>query len=76
MSHIPSSLLRDYVVSCKACCENFPAPIETMPDTWIVAECPLCGVRRRYLPAEIFQGRISGRLAGKRLPYEAQRWEK
>jgi hypothetical protein len=22
----------------------------------IAADCPLCGARRRYLPAEIFQG--------------------
>jgi hypothetical protein len=31
-----------------------------MPDAWIIAECPLCHERRRYLPAEIFRGRLSG----------------
>jgi hypothetical protein len=34
-----------------------------MPDTWIVALCPLCGERRAYLPTEIFRGRLSQRLA-------------
>jgi len=33
-----------------------------MPDTWIVAECALCGERRRYLPNDIFRGRLSDRL--------------
>ena len=31
----------------------------TMPDAWIVVECPLCGERRSYLPPEIFRGRLS-----------------
>ena len=33
-----------------------------MPDRWIVAVCPLCGENRRYLPTEIFRGRISWEL--------------
>src|ERR1035438_10129899 len=28
--------------------KTIPAPVGTMPDTWIVARCPLCGERRRY----------------------------
>lgn len=38
--------------------------VQTMPDTWIVAECPLCGERRRYLPTDIFRGRLSQKLHG------------
>jgi hypothetical protein len=36
-----------------------------MPDSWIIAECPLCGEKRRYLPADIFRGRLSSRLMQK-----------
>jgi hypothetical protein len=31
-----------------------------MPDSWIIAECPICHENRRYLPAEIFKGRLYG----------------
>jgi len=33
-----------------------------MPDSWISGECPLCGQRRRYLPADIFQERLFDEL--------------
>jgi len=56
---LPESRICDYTVQCKGCGENIPAPVMTMPDTWIVADCPLCRQRRSYLPAEIFQGRLS-----------------
>ena len=26
-----------------------------MPDSWIAAQCPLCGEKRNYLPSEIFR---------------------
>jgi hypothetical protein len=55
----PTIRLYPYVITCKRCRENIAAPVHTMPDTWIVAKCPLCGEKRRYLPAEIFQGRLS-----------------
>src|SRR6516164_3020150 len=55
----PTSGIHSFVIVCKGCQQNIPAPVETMPDTWIMAECPLCGQKRRYLPAEIFQGRLS-----------------
>jgi hypothetical protein len=55
----PPSARHPFVVQCKACHENIAAPVETLPDTWIIAQCPLCGERRRYLPAEIFEGRVS-----------------
>ena len=55
----PSSGLYPFVIVCKGCQENIPAPVETLPDDWIIAVCPLCSQKRRYLPAEIFQGRLS-----------------
>jgi hypothetical protein len=33
-----------------------------MPDSWIAAQCPLCGAKRIYLPSEIFRGRLSYKL--------------
>jgi hypothetical protein len=58
--HGPPVRLHDFVITCKRCKKNIAAPIQTMPDTWIIAQCPLCGEKRRYLPAEIFKGRLSG----------------
>ena len=55
----PMSCLYPFVIVCKGCHKNVPAPIETLPDTWIVPACPLCGEQRRYLPIDIFQGRLS-----------------
>ena len=56
---LPQSGISDYTVRCKGCGENIPAPVMTMPDSWIVTQCPLCGERRSYLPPEIFRGRLS-----------------
>lgn len=56
----------DFTVTCKSCGQNIPAPVKTMPDTWIVADCPLCGNRRAYLPPEIFRGRLSHLLSPKK----------
>ena len=50
---------RSVVIRCKGCLENIPAPVETMPAQPIAAKCPLCGEHRRYLPSEVFQGRLS-----------------
>jgi hypothetical protein len=55
----PASRICNFVITCKRCRENIAAPVETMPDGWIIHTCPLCGERRRYLPAEIFKGRLS-----------------
>ncbi len=52
----------DFTIRCKKCGENIPAPVGTMPDTWIAAQCPLCGEKRNYLPSEIFRGKLSYRL--------------
>lgn len=65
MFPMPSSSLHDFVIRCKACGENIAAPVQTMPGSWIVARCPLCGTERRYLPNEIFRGRLSWRLSKK-----------
>ena len=35
--NLPQSRLCDYTVKCKGCGENIPAPVQTMPDTWVVA---------------------------------------
>jgi hypothetical protein len=59
------SILRAFVVRCKGCGENIPAPVETLPASWIAAACPLCGEKRRYLPTEVFAGRISYRAMKK-----------
>jgi len=41
--NLPETRLCDYTLRCKGCGENIPAPVLTMPGTWIVAECTLCG---------------------------------
>lgn len=56
----------DFAIRWKRCGENIPAPVGTMPDSWIVARCPLCGEIRHYLPSEIFRGKLSYKLASKR----------
>ena len=38
MWHLPESRICDFTVRCKGCGENIPAPVMTMPDSWIVAE--------------------------------------
>ena len=60
--NLPQTRQCDFTISCKKCGENIPAPVGTMPDTWIAAQCPLCGTKRSYLPAEIFRGKLSYKL--------------
>jgi hypothetical protein len=50
---------KQVVVHCKGCGENIPAPVETMPSQPVAARCPLCHEHRRYLPSEVFLGRLS-----------------
>ena len=47
------------VIQCKGCHENIPAPVKNMPAQPIAARCPLCHEHRRYLPSEVFLGRLS-----------------
>ncbi len=61
----PSFTRHPFVVACKGCQTHIPAPVETLPDDWIIASCPRCGEMRRYLPAEIFQGIIRYELLRK-----------
>jgi hypothetical protein len=49
----------DFVIRCKGCETSVPAPVRTLPDTWIVVTCPVCGAREQYLSTEIFRGRVS-----------------
>ena len=65
MFSVPSSPLHDFIVCCKACGENIPAPVETLPAFWIITHCPLCGEDRRYLSNDIFRGRLSWKLMKK-----------
>jgi hypothetical protein len=67
MFNLPAARLCDFAVRCKGCGESVPAPVQTMPDSWIVAQCPLCGEKRRYLPNEIFRGRLSQQLDRKQV---------
>ncbi len=60
--NLPETCICDYTIRCKGCGENISAPVMTMPGTWIVAECTLCGQRRSYLPTDFFRGRLSHQL--------------
>jgi hypothetical protein len=74
MWNLPESRMCDYLVVCKRCGESVPAPVETMPSSWIVTTCPLCGEKRRYLPPDIFQGKMSMQLIRKPVRREAHPW--
>jgi hypothetical protein len=60
--NLPQPWLCDFAVRCKECGETVPAPVGTMPETWIVAKCPLCDDRRRYPPSDIYRGKLSHKL--------------
>jgi hypothetical protein len=55
----------DFAIRCKRCGECIPAPVETMPASWIIAQCPLCNEKLRYLPHDIFRGKLSMQLIRK-----------
>ncbi len=59
MFQVSDSASHPFVIACKGCQRHIPAPVETLPSTWIIHTCPKCGETRRYLPGEIFQGRVS-----------------
>lgn len=71
MWNLPAATFCDYTIRCKRCAENIPAPVRTMPDTWIIAACPLCGQSCYYLPTDIFRGRLSFLL--RRKPVRSER---
>jgi hypothetical protein len=37
MFHGPTSGIHPFVILCKRCQQNIPAPVQTLPDSWIVA---------------------------------------
>lgn len=47
-----------FVVACKKCRRGVPTGAGEFPFQSIVVECPLCGEKRRYLPSEVFLGRV------------------
>ena len=49
---------KTFVVACKKCRRDVPTGAAEFPFQSIVVECPLCGEKRRYLPSEIFLGRV------------------
>jgi hypothetical protein len=67
-----SGVHHPFVIECKGCHGRIPAPVETLPASWIAMQCPLCGVYRAYLPDEIFQGDVSMEL--RRKPVQSARW--
>jgi hypothetical protein len=50
------STRKTFVVACKKCLRDFPFQS-------IIVECALCGEKRRYLPSEIFLGRVDQLVA-------------
>jgi len=59
---LPQTRQCDFTIRCKKCGENIAAPVGTMPDTWIAAQCSLCGAKRSFLPSEIFRGKLSYKI--------------
>lgn len=55
-----------FVIRCKGCGQNIPAMVKTLPASWIAVKCPLCGEHRRYLPSEVFHGRVSYKIIKQR----------
>ena len=49
---------KTFVVACKKCRRDVPTDVGEFPFQPIVVECPLCGEKRRYLPSEVFLGRV------------------
>lgn len=52
------SARKAFVVACKKCRRDVPTGAGEFPFQSIVVECPLCGEKRRYLPSEVFLGRV------------------
>jgi hypothetical protein len=56
---------KHFVVACKRCRREIPSGMKEFPFQSIAVSCPLCGELRRYLPSEVFLGRVHA-LAAKR----------
>jgi hypothetical protein len=47
-----------FVVTCKRCRRDVPSGAREFPFQSIQVACCLCGEERRYLPSEVFLGRV------------------
>jgi len=47
-----------FVVTCKRCRRDIPAGVSEFPFQSITVVCCLCGEPRRYLPSELFLGKV------------------
>jgi hypothetical protein len=54
---------KTFVVACKKCRRDVPTGVAEFPFQSIVVECALCGEKRRYLPSEVFLGRVDQLVA-------------
>jgi RNase P subunit RPR2 len=52
------STRKTFVVACKKCRRDVPTGVAEFPFHSIIVECALCGEKRRYLPSEVFLGRV------------------
>jgi hypothetical protein len=52
-----------FVVECKLCRRNVPAGVQEFPFKPVAVIYPPCGVRRAYLPSELFLGRVNNLVA-------------
>ena len=57
------STRKTFVVVCKKCRRDVPTGVAEFPFQSIIVECALCGEKRRYLPSEIFLGRVDQLVA-------------
>lgn len=47
-----------FVVTCKQCRRDVPTGVSEFPFQSIIVACCLCGEIRRYLPSELFLGKV------------------
>lgn len=52
------SARKTLVVACKKCRRDVKTGVAEFPFQSIIVACPLCGEKRRYLPSEVFLGRV------------------
>lgn len=49
---------KTFVVTCKRCRRDIPTGVREFPFQSITVVCCLCGELRRYLPSELFLGKV------------------
>ena len=60
------SARKTFVVACKKCRRDVPIGMAEFPFQSIIVACPLCGEKRRYLPSEVFLGRVDQLVNGQK----------